>query len=630
MAKSIPSATITLSYPLWACAFDPHQADQLLVGGGGGPGRNGVTNKLTLLDVSNTPNEIKNTAELELSSKEDNVTSLAFGPRRTKSTVAYAGVNGSPEDVRRGNNQHFRVLSLSPSSGKTATTSGVQIAEASRHSLFASTDPDTYQRLLRVTQPYTGLPQLGALATGLSRQSEIALFDVPLNGAAWKPRGTLDTPDEAMDLDVVQTGTDTYQLAYCDKHEIFTVEVTQDGVSDPKLVYSLPCDDGPTSRPSFRSIRYLNSDFVFAVVNAANRKGVILHGYRLPKPDQESARLAVVKKLPKSVTQSTGLAVRNLSPPASPTEPQGDSQFVVAVAGSDSSISLLTLDYKTISNVDLLTNLDPFYTVKSAHPAGITGLSFSTPPPAPKRSKSESDVSIKLASVSMANTAVVHNIPLKNFTNKSASRDAANAEGGRYIVAMKPQRGSKGLWLLLGTILMFTSLVCIGLAFIEAKGFSEPVLGTNRLLPASWTVPLRKGPVVGSKAIGDLPIDVKPEVHDKVVFQHDDLGIMETKTFGNLLSGIEPAEGQKVLIRHDDSGAVDEHGLPVYKVEIHEEESHGPAKSWEELDEKDQRTWRKRLEKTGHWAENMGESVLKGVVFGEIGGAIGAMVGEAL
>ncbi|KAK8076552.1 hypothetical protein PG994_003824 [Apiospora phragmitis] len=600
MAKSIPSATITLSYPLWACAFDPQHPDQLLVGGGGGPGRHGVTNKLTLLDVSNTPSEIRNIAELELCAKEDNVTSLAFGPRRAKSTVVYAGVNGSPDDVKRGNNQHFRVLGISPSDGKAAKTSGVQIAENSRHSLFSSTDPDTYQRLLRVTQPYTGLPQLGALATGLSKQSQIVLFDVPLNGAAWKSRGTLDTPDEAMDLDVVQTGTDTYQLAYCDKHEIFTVEVSQDGVSDPKLVYSLPNDDGPTSRPSFRSIRYLNSDFVFAVVNAPNRKGVILHGYRLPKPDQESARLAVVKKLPKTVSQATGLAVRNLSPTVSPTEAQGDSQFVVAVAGNDSSISLLTLDYKSVSNVDLLANLAPFYTVKSAHPAGITGLSFSTAPPAPKRSKSESDVSIKLASVSMANTAVVHNIPLKEFTNKSTSSDKATPKQPRYIVALKSPRDAKGLWLLFGTLLMFTILICVGLAIIEAKGFGEPVLGTNRLLPASWTVPLKKGPVVGSKTFGDLLTDVKPEAHEKVI------------------------------IRHDDLGAVDMHGLPVWKAEIHEEETHGPAKSWEELDEKDRHVWRERLQKTGHWVEDMGETVLKGVVFGEIGGAIGAMVGEAL
>ncbi|KAK8007659.1 hypothetical protein PG989_001649 [Apiospora arundinis] len=615
MAKTIPSATITLSYPLWACDFDPHHADQLIVGGGGGPGRHGVSNKLTILDVSNAPNELTNTAELELSAKEDNVTSVAVGPRRNKSTIVYAGVNGSPEDAKRGNNQHFRVLGLDPSSGKASKTSGVRLAETSRHALFTSTDPDTYQRILRVTQPYTGLHQLGAIATGLSKDSQIVLFDVPLSGAAWKSRGTLDTPDEAMDLDVVQTGPDTYQLAYCDKYEIFTVEVTQDGVSDPKLVYSLPNDDGPTSRPAFRSIRYLNSDFIFAVVNDANRKGVVLHGYRLPKPDQESARLAVVKRLPKSVTQSTGLAVRNLSPAGSPTETQGDSQYVVAVAGNDSSISLLTLDYKIISNVDLLANLAPFYTVKSAHPAGITGLTFSSVPPAPKRSKSESDVStrsedvsIKLASVSMANTAVVHSIPLKKFMDKSTSRDAATTDQVRYVVALKSERDTLGWRLLFGTLAMFAFIICLGLAIIEAKGFGEPLLGTNRFLPASWTVPLktRQGPVLGSQKLGDLLTGVQPEAHEKVILrQHQD--------------------------HHADLAAVGMDGLPVaWKAEIHDAEEHGPAKTWEELDEKDRHVWRERLQKTGDWVEGMGETVLKGVVFGEIGGAIGAMVGEAL
>lgn len=564
--------------------------------------------------MSNAPNELTNTAELELSAEEDNVTSVAVGPRRNKSTIVYAGVNGSPEDAKRGNNQHFRVLGIDPSSGKASKTSGVRIAETSRHALFTSTDPNTYQRILRVTQPYTGLHQLGALATGLSKDSQIVLFDVPPSGAAWKPRGLLDTPDEAMDLDVVQTGPDTYQLAYCDKHDIFTVEVSQDGVTDPKLVYSLPNDEGPTSRPSFRSIRYLNSDFIFAVVNDANRKGVVLHGYRLPKPEQESARLAVVKRLPKSVTQSTGLAVRNLSPTGSPTEAQGDSQYVVAVAGNDSSISLLTLDYKIISNVDLLANLAPFHTVKSAHPAGITGLTFSSVPPAPKRSKSESDVStrsedvsIKLASVSMANTAVVHSIPLKKFMDRSTSRDTATPEQVRYVVALKSERDTLGWRLLFATILMFTFVICIGLTIIEAKGWGEPLLGTNRILPASWTVPLtNKGPVIGSQTLGDLLTGVQPEAHEKVIIrqQHD---------------------------HHADLAAVDVHGLPVaWKAEIHDAETHGPAKSWDELDEKDQHVWRERLQKTGHWVEGMSETVLKGIVFGEIGGAIGAMVGEAL
>lgn len=41
-----PSAKVTLSYPLYACDFDPHDANRLVVGGGGGAGRSGVGNKI--------------------------------------------------------------------------------------------------------------------------------------------------------------------------------------------------------------------------------------------------------------------------------------------------------------------------------------------------------------------------------------------------------------------------------------------------------------------------------------------------------------------------------------------------------------------------------------------------------
>jgi hypothetical protein len=46
MVTTLPSAKITLSCPLWACDFDPHDANQLVVGGGGGAGRHGVGNKI--------------------------------------------------------------------------------------------------------------------------------------------------------------------------------------------------------------------------------------------------------------------------------------------------------------------------------------------------------------------------------------------------------------------------------------------------------------------------------------------------------------------------------------------------------------------------------------------------------
>ena len=44
-----PGAKLTLSYPLYACDFDPNDANRLVVGGGGGPGRSGVGNKIVCL-----------------------------------------------------------------------------------------------------------------------------------------------------------------------------------------------------------------------------------------------------------------------------------------------------------------------------------------------------------------------------------------------------------------------------------------------------------------------------------------------------------------------------------------------------------------------------------------------------
>lgn len=548
--------------------------------------------------------DIENVGETELSAQEDSVATLAVGgTRRDRTADVFAGVNGTPENCKRGESQHFRIFGLAQPAPTASSpkTSGVRFSETARETLFASTDADTFQRRLRLSQPFQNqhAAQLGAISTGFAKKHQIAIFDVPASGAArWKPRGRLETPNEAMDLDVIQTGPDTYQLAYCDDHEIYTVDVSKSEVSEPRSVYNLTAeDDGP--RPAFKSLRYLSPGFVFAVANNAGGKGVALHGYRLPKKEEEQARLAVVKQLPKSVSRSTGLAIRNLTPPGASDEKQGDSQYVVAVSGQDSSISLYTLDYQETVGVDLLTNLAPFHTIESAHPQAITGLSFSTfIPPNGKKS----DVSLKLASVSLGQTAVVHSIPLKKFVEKPLSRPGTPVKVTRYVVAI-PSKGESHKGLLLTLTLMVLAMALIGQALLEAFHIQEPILGTNRYLPASWTKPLRvtrSGPVLGSKSFGDL---------------------LETVT---------PAEHEKVFIRHEDLGEVGLDGLPAVKAHIHNEETHGPAKSWDELESHEQQAWKQHLKKTGHWVEDMGETIFKGILFGEIGGAIGAVVGEAL
>ncbi|CAJ2506969.1 Uu.00g081550.m01.CDS01 [Anthostomella pinea] len=596
MANRTPSAKLTLSYPLYGCAFASNSS--LVVGGGGGPGRNGVGNKLTLLDTSDAT-EISEDAELELSANEDNVTSLAVGPRKDRALTVFAGVNSSPEDIKKGKNQHFRVFGVKSAAKRSGEKD--KISELARDALFVHKDADTYQRILRLSYPYEGLSQLGVIATGLSKDPQIAIFDVPSSGGArWKSRGRLDIPTEAMDLDVVQTGPDTYQLAYCTESDIFVVEVSKASISEPRCVFNITPDEGETAKASFKALRYLTPGFVFTVLNKPKSAGVALHGYRLPNKDQDYASLSVRAQLPRSVSKATGLAVRNLSPVDTPSDKQDDTQFVVAVAGNDSSISLFTMEHKSVGRIDMLANLAPFQVLKSVHPSNITGLSFSFAPPKGP-AKAAPELYIKLASVAVGFTTVVHSIPLKKYIDKAApARKGGPPKPSRYIVALK-SKGESPTHIIVLLALLTLLMAIIGQTFVEMNGLSKPILHVHRVFPASWTVPLRKIPIPGQQ-----------------------------KSIGDLLSDARPHHTQQLVIKHGEVTEVGPDGLPDLHVGIHDQEVHGPATPWENLGAQDRDLWKQRLQRSGHWVEDMGEAIFKGVLFGEIGGAIGNIVGEAL
>ncbi len=53
-------------------------------------------------------------------------------------------------------------------------------------------------------------------------------------------------------------------------------------------------------------------------------------------------------------------------------------------------------------------------------------------------------------------------------------------------------------------------------------------------------------------------------------------------------------------------------------------------RKWEELSAEVQKSWLARLKEAGHWAEEQGEAVLKGVFFAEVAGAVGRAVGGGL
>lgn len=594
MAPHFPESKITLDYPLYGCDFDPQDSNRLFVGGGGGASRTGVGNKITFLDVSSR-DTIERAGEINLSHDEDNVINLVAGQRRaSKATLLYAGINSSLEDQQKGKNEHFRIFSAEPAT-KARSVVGARISELSRSALFTTKSQDTYQRLLRLTQPFPGVPQLGAVATGLAKEAQIALFEVSAgNHTAPKSRGVLDLDKEAVDLDVVQTSEDTYQLMYCDNHCLYTLDVPKSGTSSienlkPKCIYTMPTDD---ARPTFRCIRYLSPNFIAAVANLPRPGGIVLYGFRLPRAGSKSdtpARIAVNTKLPKRAgAKATGVAVANLTPVSTPGGKQGDAQFVLAVASNDFSIHLYTLDYQVVGDVDSLANLHPLRELKNVQPAMVTNLCFSHFVP-PKSGTGRIQY-LKLASTSVSNTAVVHSIALK----KTFDRPAKIKRGGpprypRYVVEAKSQ-APNFTGLMMGFAIVALLLAVLFQGVLEIKGLSKPVVAGHSWLPSSWHVVPSSPPAPHSGFLTQL-------LHEHHIAKRDGIVLL------------------------DDSA------LPDGGIKVVEDNHDGSAKAWTDLTVEQKELWKARLKKSGYWVEGMGEKIFKGVLFGEIAGVVAGIVG---
>lgn len=631
MAPPIPSAELRLSYPLYALDFDNDHPNRLVVGGGGGAARSGVGNKISVLDTSHE-GSLQIVSEIELSRDEDSVNTLAVGARRNKSVLVYAGINSTESEIKKGNNEHFRAFAAELPSG--GAKSDPKIAEVSRSSLFSTTDTEAYQRLLRISG------DVGAVASGTigrSKDPQIAIFSIPpptSDSTIPKPRGKVELTREAMDMDILQISEDEHQLVYCDDRTLYTMIIGKATTSGPHTVYTLTENEatGLYERPSFRCVRFLTPTFVLAVANVAKAGGAVLQGFRLPKradlgkDDKEGkARLAISAKLPKTVKRATGLAVRNLHPPASPSSKQDNTQFVIAATGQDSSISIYTLDHQSIGDINLIANLLPVTTLKEVHLGPISGLAFSPfPSPSSQTGQQEKEqqqpLHLHLASIgSMANTCIVHTLPLKHLPPTSPKQRP------RHVLGLKSHRPSPTN-IIIGFSLVFVLLAMILQGLLEIRGASRPIIYARSYTPSTWHrsewyhgsvdnqqqhkyVPSSTPDIPDAPAVTfeDSNRDLFAEYHDLAKIQDGD----DTENNNN--------KKKKVVLHHV---ADDE----VVRVEGHDEERHGEAKGWEELEEGQKEAWKEKLRKAGQWGEHMGEAVFRGVLFGEIAGVVGAMV----
>ncbi|OBT63293.1 hypothetical protein VE03_07959 [Pseudogymnoascus sp. 23342-1-I1] len=632
MATGIASAKVTLSYPLYACDFDPNDATRLVVAGGGGAGKNGVGNKISVLDASE-PDSLGEIAEAELSKEEDNPTSLAVSKTVSGFTFIYAGVNSSTKDVEKGNNEHFRVYAL----GKKQKKGNPIIQEVSREQLFVSNDNATYQRLLRLSRPSEKGIQLGVVATGFAKPSLLAIFDTADGKKSLGSRGVIELDKEAEDVDVIQTGPEEYRVAYCDNHTIFLKTISPKAeLENATSIYNMPGsygkrEPGSPPPPSFRSLRFLTPNFVAVLINKPARTGAQIRILRITlERTGYVANPAQTLFLPKKVTQATGLAVANLNPPPVAGGVQDNTRFVLAAA-DQAAISIATLDYKVSYTITYMSSPKLLTRVEDVHPMQITGLAFAPFTPTDKESSAQT---LRLASVSVGNTVVVQSLPLSYSQEKKL-----------YHVAIKSARTGPEFGV--RNAISVLAIVAIGIllqTILELSGRSPTILGAEERLPtvirdylttrepAHWQRPnegassggaatyeaFADHPVASllaalrSEAAEGQPIVMRPAVGERGADE-------ETEKLATFNAGDEEAAREEIE-RDIKAGA----GGPI-DARLHDEEEHGPheGQTWEELGDEQKKAWERRLREMGHWAGDLPETLFKGVLFSEIAGAVG-------
>ncbi|KUJ20014.1 uncharacterized protein LY89DRAFT_612048 [Mollisia scopiformis] len=631
MAPLVPSAKLTLSYPLYACDFDPLDSARLVVGGGGGAGRTGVGNRITVIDVANA-NELKESAEVELSKEEDNVTSLAVGAEGR----VFAGVNGRPGDVGRGVNAHFRVLGVEGKKGKEEEGGvKVSIKEQSRSSLFQGREKDVYQRITRLSKPFPNKPQLGAVATGLAKNSEIVLFDTSKT-APPVSRGAVTSAKEAEDVDFIQTGDDEYIFAYCDEHDVYIKKISsEDDEEAPECIYITPGTRGkdkPTT-PKFRAMRFLSKEFLIMLTNIHSNGGVVLQIFRIPPSGKGQCRLAQSVRLPDRITKATGMAVCNLTPPTTPSEPQGYTQFVIAVAGHDISLNLFKVDFQAAAGISIVSSIKPFRSFRNVHPLQITSLAFSnfTPPAHPITAHTPPQY-LKLASVGVANTVVVHTFPLFPVP---LSMKRGQSTTPRYVIALPSTALAFAMGLLMSVLGIALAAVFIQ-SFLEIRGVVPEYLEAKNYVPMKWQHKLHRpfdynqlepkvlpsstetllpySTVTGAGGATPTPkgTQCKAKQEAKVTKTPQQKG----------QDDMERMIAEDKLVRNlRDAGKWKQ--IPDEVQEKHNE------RTWDQLGTEEKKKWKQALKEAGNWAEDLPEEIFKGVMFGEMGGAVGRAVAGA-
>lgn len=607
--------------------------------------------------------------DIDLSRDEDSVTSLAYAQSTEQWATAFAGINSSTAEQQRGKNEHLRSFLLvypprrkigdgeileneTPEEYQRGTQA---LGKASLFTPSAAKTKETFQRVLRLSKKKNNGPRLGAVATGLAPVGEIVFFAADTSRPGpndIKGRVKLEEKQEAADVDIIDLEGEAgqqegkFRVAYCTDYDVYVTDVdyskedngTQHTIQN---ILGTPHPDAFASnkaRPKFRCLRFLTPTLLLLLQNKVGGKGAELllleiHG-----------AVTLRKNLHKKIKSATAMSVAFL-PTASYSQID---QHAIAVAGADTSITILTIDRFTSSPYGRVKFRSHSF-LPSVHPTSITSLTLSTfnPPGTPWNTTPPQY--LKLASTSIANTCVVHTLPLTPHPSPPPKDQPA------HYLLRAPVRSS----VTQNTISTLVALLAIAIgafflqAFTEIRGGTPEYLGAKGWLSkpihdwiarpymfedgylsaasshASITSEAVKTSLSAASEAAQTPLDVLHSATAKAqetlslrdLLKRRDMG-SDTSDYGN--------DGTDIVVKHSPAIEGRETALSAELRDSNQViEGEHKAKRWEELKEHEKEAWKKRLVDAGEWTVAEGEAVLKGVFFSGLAHAVGGIVGNA-
>jgi prolactin regulatory element-binding protein len=617
-------ARYNLGYPPWALDFDPYNRGYLLVGGGGGEGQKEVPNRLTLLDVSKGAN-IEKVAELDIT--DDSPVSLGILSAKD-GLYAFSGINSGAADRKAGKNEHLRSFKVDyASKTKSEKQSAGKIAQIGQAALFSPSyakSGDAFQRLLRLSpakKRASGGKRIGAIASSLAEKSEIVVFDA--TNASPTSQNIIDRIEplknaEANDIDIAEPKEGEFRIAYCTQSEVFLKTISYDfsahktksPLKEATCLHQAPFPDAFASkpgRPRYRSIRFLTSDYLLVLANLGSMSELLILRYY---PKGGPGDIVLRKRLPKRMGAAVGLDVCALD-----ADPQtGERQIIIAVAAQAQDISIFTIGH---AGKGAPSGFQSFTDLRGAHDAPMKKLvltPFFSPYALADSSAKNKKVApqfVRLASISLSNTLIVDDLPLHPVPTKSANPRYVLSKSGTLSRIF--QAGSS---LFVLAFVLLVSLILVQ-SVLDACATSGEI-SNIQLLPKNFR-----------SFVGKFREDNDPVKHIIQEAVDPDSGAQRRlRDLFHLHHDAEkPTTGKAIIIRHSKEDA-------QLSTEVHHD--HGEVvkdettKRWVELSKDEQDTWKQRLVQAGQWAADEGETVLKGVFFSEVAGAVGRAAVEAI